>query len=154
MNFPLFSTVGSFLLNFRILSLWFPSIDRCLAAQTQRETLAHKHTYTQNGAFLWRAIEIFVDNQPGTICTKIYRDEIAFDIYLCFFPSFLSLIFYLIISQALTFCAHLLSLGTGPVRFGWIRASTFHRMARSFLFTEFSCIWHQKHPLEFRSNQY
>lgn len=46
----------------------------------------------------------FVDNQPGTIYTKIYRDEIAFDIYLCFFLSSFSFFFFvLIISQAYTY---------------------------------------------------
>lgn len=55
----------------------------------------HIWVCTQHGmAFLWRAIEIFVDNLPGTICIKIYRDEIAFDIYLCF------LLLFLLVSRA------------------------------------------------------
>lgn len=69
MNFPIFPS--RFLLNFRILSPWYGGN-------------GWNGLYQHEMAFLWRAIEILLTINQETIYTRIYRDEIAFDIYLCF----------------------------------------------------------------------
>lgn len=112
---------------------------------------------TQHGmAFLWRAIEIFVDNLPGTICIKIYRDEIAFDIYLCFLLLFL-LVFWAFHSLLIIFQALMLVHTLSPEQIG-IRANQASQteaeqmfvlqMSDSF-FSIFHVFQHQKHLLEF-----
>lgn len=117
----------------------------------------HIWVCTQHGmAFLWRAIEIFVDNLPGTICIKIYRDEIAFDIYLCFVvvvsSHFSSFSFFVDYFPSIDACAHLF-----PEQIG-IRANQASQteaeqmfvlqMSDSF-FSIFHVFQHQKHLLEF-----